>query len=158
ALTFSAHTPKNGRGFRGSGAIGAKLDVLLDMRRPGTGTTAEPVDEYQDDLELDDGRRILEGRGRGVPHFVHRLSFDGRLYSLGEAPAPLLQRVFAAIPDSGATTRNIRERVTGRSERIGDALKKLEAAGRVRRTDDHWWRVNDGSQGGSRSHLEMVEE
>lgn len=147
ALVFSHHTPKSGYDYRGSGAIGAKVDVLLLLRRPGTGTRAEDLNETEEDPETDDGRRILEGRGRGVPHFVHRLSFADRRYSLGEAPLPLRDRIVACLKQGGASTRSIRERVRGKSQRITDTMTELEADKVVHRSGSLWLLSED------RSHL-----
>lgn len=149
SLIFSHHTPKSGREYRGSGAIGAKVDVLLALRRPGTGSQVEDLNENEEDPETDDGRRILEGKGRGVPHFVYRLSFDGKLYSLGEAPLPLRARILSVLAQGGATTRSIRECVRGKSQRISDMLTELETENVIRRSGPLWTLKESGSLGGS---------
>jgi hypothetical protein len=148
ALVFSHHTPKSGYDYRGSGAIGAKVDVLLLLRHPGTGQRPEDINETEEDPETDDGRRILEGRGRGVPHFVHRLSFADQCYSLGEAPMPLRDRIVDFLKQGGASTRSIRERVRGKSQRITDMMTELEADKVVHRSGSLWLL----SKGGSLSH------
>lgn len=138
ALVFSHHTPKSGYDYRGSGAIGAKVDVLLLLRRPGTGQRAEDVNETEEDPETDDGRRILEGRGRGVPHFVHRLSFADQCYSLGEAPVSLRDRIIAVLKQGGATTRSIRPRVHAKMQRVSDELRELKAENIIDRSGQVW--------------------
>lgn len=160
AIVFFHHTPKNGRGYRGSGAIGAKVDHLITIRPPSTDLATGQAADLDDDRDGEDDRRILEGRGRRVPHFALRLSFDGTRYALGDAPQSLRERVLDAIPLAGATTRAVRDRVRGNNTAIGDTLKQLEADGVIRRADDAWVRNLrlEGSAGGSGpSHDRVVE-
>lgn len=145
ALVFSHHTPKSGYDYRGSGAIGAKVDVLLLLRRPGTGQRPEDINETEEDPETDDGRRILEGRGRGVPHFVHRLSFADQRYSLGESPLPLRDRIIAVLKQGGATTRSIRQRVRAKAQRVSDELTELKAENIIDRSGQVWMLSEAGS-------------
>jgi hypothetical protein len=145
ALVLSHHTPKSGYDYRGSGAIGAKVDVLLLLRRPGTGQRAEDINETDEDPETDDGRRILEGRGRGVPHFVHRLSFADRRYSLGEAPLKLRDRIIALLTQGGATTRSIRNSVHAKAQRVTDTLTELKSENVLKRAGEVWVLVDPGS-------------
>ena len=145
SLVFSHHTPKTGYDYRGSGAIGAKVDVILLLRRPGTGTRAEDLNETEGDPEIDDGQRILEGRGRGVPHFVHRLSFANHNYSLGEAPLSLRERILRVLSQAGATTRGVRERVRGKSQRISDTLAELQEEGIIKKAGRLWMVAEGGS-------------
>ena len=154
ALVFSHHTPKSGYDYRGSGAIGAKVDVLLLLRRPGTGMRAEDVNETEEDPETDDGRRILEGRGRGVPHFVHRLSFADRRYSLGEAPLPLRDRIVSFLKQGGASTRSIREHVRGKSQRVTDTMTQTQADKVVYRAGSLWQLSEGGSHVGENESRE----
>jgi len=145
SLIFSHHTPKSGYDYRGSGAIGAKVDVILLLRRPGTGTRAEDLNETEGDPEIDGGQRILEGRGRGLPHFVHRLSFANQTYSLGEAPLSLRERILAVVRKGGATTRGVRERVRGKSQSISDVLAELQEEGIIQKTGRLWVPAEGGS-------------
>lgn len=138
SLIFSHHTPKSGNDYRGSGAIGAKVDVILLLRRPGTGLRPEDSNETDSEPEIDDGQRILEGRGRGLPHFVHRLSFANQTYSLGETPLSLRERILAVVSQGVDTTRGIRERVRGKSQRIGDTLAQLHREGIIKKAGRLW--------------------
>jgi hypothetical protein len=146
SLIFSHHTPKSGNDYRGSGAIGAKVDVILLLRRPSTASRAEDSNETDGEAEIDDGQRILEGRGRGLPHFIHRLSFAEQTYSLGEAALSLRDRILAALSAGGDTTRGIRERVRGKSQRISDTLAQLDHEGAIQKAGRLWVLAEAGSQ------------
>jgi hypothetical protein len=139
ALVFSHHTPKSGNDYAGAQALGAKVDVLANMRRPGKGTTHDQIDEREDDPEIDDGRRLLEVRGRGVRHAVQRLSFDGENYCIGDAALPLAERILRAIPVMGASGNAIAKVVGTRKKTVSDTLKDLKDAGRVRYDGVHWF-------------------
>jgi hypothetical protein len=138
ASVFSHHTPKSGYDYRGSGAIGAKVDVILLLRRPGTGVRAEDLNETEEDPGTDDGRRILEGHGRGVPHFVDRLSFADQRYSLGVSPLPLRERILALVRQERLNTTGIRKRVHAKHERVSDELTALEADMLLRKDGSIW--------------------
>jgi hypothetical protein len=146
SLVFSHHTPKSGHEYRGSGAIGAKVDAILLLRRPGTGKRAEDLNEAEGDPETDDGQRILEGRGRGIPHFVHRLSFADHSYTIGKTPLSLRERILAVLLHEEATTRGIRERVRGKSQTISNTLKDMHEAGTIQKSGHLWTLTKVGSR------------
>lgn len=102
ALILQHHSPKRGNDFAGAQALGAKVDILAHLRAPQRGNT-DDIDERVTELETDDGRRILEIRGRGVPHRADRLTFTHGLYALGDSPRPLTERVAAYIAANGKT-------------------------------------------------------
>lgn len=102
ALLLQHHSPKRGNDFAGAQALGAKVDILAHLRQPQRGNT-DDVDERVTELETDDGRRILEVRGRGVPHRADRLTFTHGLYALGDSPRPLTERIDAYIKTNGKT-------------------------------------------------------
>lgn len=107
ALILLYHATKSGDGYRGSADIGATVDIILTLRQPGT---SPRPDAAWDDVKEDDGRRILEGRGRGCVRVNHRLAFDGTGYSLGDSPAPLRNRIInelAREPASGSALADL---------------------------------------------------
>lgn len=116
ALLLQHHSPKRGNDFAGAQALGAKVDILAHLRTPHHGNT-DDVDERVTELETDDGRRILEVRGRGVPHRADRLTFTRGLYALGDSPRPLPERIDTYIRTNGQTSastlaRELRARKT----------------------------------------------
>lgn len=100
ALLLQHHSPKRGNDFAGAQALGAKVDILAHLRQPHRGNT-DDVDERVTELETDDGRRILEVRGRAVPHRADRLTFTRGLYALGDSPRPLAERIAAYTAANG---------------------------------------------------------
>jgi putative DNA primase/helicase len=148
ALVLPHHKAKSDVDYRGSGAIGAKVDIILDMRRQGRRASGPTVNHGDQDDEIDDGRRILEGRGRGVPHFVERLAFDGQEYSRGDALLSIEGQIIQVLGRSRLKMTGLRDEVRGRNEAISEAAHRLAANGRVRCVDG-WWELVEAMPIGS---------
>lgn len=127
AILWLHHTNKATRRSRGSGVFEDMADLILHL------------DLKPDDLTL----RTIHAEGR-----IPVDSFEVRWGESGfELPTPelsLIQRVRQAIwARPGASRREIRDLVTGRSEEIATAINRLLAAGQV---------VNRGSSSHAKLH------
>lgn len=117
-----------GQSLRGSGDLHAWGDSnLFLIRRDGQ-------------LQLH-----VEHRSHPAPRpMAISLAQDPPHLDLGAAVEPdelsdLDQAVLKALGDQAPTTRSaLRDRLRVRNERLGEVLERLEAAGRVRRTDAGW--------------------
>ena len=108
ALVFSHHTPKERlHDYRGSGGDRREVDVLLLLRRPGTGKRPEDVGNETEE-DPGDRRRSKNPRAEdagSLISFIVSASIDQR-YSVGEAPLPLRDHIIAVLKQGGATTRH----------------------------------------------------
>lgn len=129
ALVLLYHTGKSGREYRGTTAIGAAVDAVLKLRPLNTDLNATPGEEG----ELEDGRRILEGRTRWG-RVCERLAFDGERYSIGNAPLPLAVRALRAYSVGDANSASRLAGALGiRKDTAMDTTRRLVADGLVRR-------------------------
>jgi hypothetical protein len=114
-VTFSAHSRKSDGTYRGSTAIGAGFDMLLEMHESKSGKTHRKISPK--------GRWTLED---------FEVSFDGDDYTLAEGRLPLKTRVDNQVrkwPDS--TVRSIRDGIGGKHEAVQQAIQELEDEGRI---------------------------
>lgn len=115
-LLLLHHTKKSGEEYRDSTAIGASVDLILLMKE------GEPSDVRKVEAR---GRLPVEGfsmRLRGDPHDP-----DGSpRWSLTSGELSLDARILLYVErHAGASTRDVREGVTGRTYEIGAALDRL---------------------------------
>lgn len=114
------HHARKGGGYRDSTAIGANVDVLLEMRSS----------------EVNDVVRQVEAKGRWAvdDYSVVLTEEDGRkTFELDSGDAPLDMRVLKWVRiNPGCSTRNVRENVQGRDMKITRALKRLDKNDMVR--------------------------
>lgn len=134
AMLLLHHARKRDGKYRDSTAIGAGVDMILEMGR-GDGPR----------------EREIAARGRwALDDFAFRLREDDRLrVELAGEEKALVDRVLACIErNPGASTREVRGRVRGKADDISDALRALEDDGRVRNSGNgsgHEWFVGETS-------------
>lgn len=129
ALVLSHHTRKAGDQYRGSVQIGAQVDLILTLRATiAGGNPHEPTSEPA----LDDGRRILDGRGRAGILVRERLAFDGARYSLGDAPLPARSRIMRLLADEPMSANALAKDLGIRKETVLDELQALRRDALVR--------------------------
>ncbi|MBA2686894.1 MAG: AAA family ATPase [Gemmatimonadaceae bacterium] len=128
ALVLLYHATKSGGGYRGSADIGATVDLILNLRQPGT---APNPDAAWDDVRVDDGRRVLEGKGRGGISVNTRLTFDGTGYSVGDAPMPLRSRILSELAIDPASGSALAERFGTRKQAVLAEVRDLKQEGLV---------------------------
>ncbi|MCC6431907.1 MAG: AAA family ATPase [Gemmatimonadaceae bacterium] len=132
AAVLVHHATKDGRDYRGSGQIGAKVDVIAMLRIPGA--NAEQDEDPDVDLELET-RRTLDVKGRGLIG-RDRLYFDGEQYRLGEGEQGLAARIVRAVAE-GATSKNkVAGIVKGRRETVMSAIHRLVEEGKLIKEGD----------------------
>lgn len=130
ALLLLHHASRAG-GYRDSTAIGASVDVLVEMReRSGLRLMQVRGRWHSEELAV----RLVEAED--FPRFERVVE--------GTEPSTLMDRVFRYVrADPGHSTREVRAAVEGRADAIGDALHALLESGRVTRTEDgpahRWW-------------------
>ena len=109
------HARRSDGAYRDSSAIGAGVDVILEMA----------ADTKEDTV------RHIKGKGRfTIPSTSVRLS--GNAYELLDASLPLAERVIDYVQHNpGCTIRALREAVTGKAEEIGATVDSLVAEGRL---------------------------
>lgn len=131
AIVLLHHANKSDGRYRDSTAIGAGVDVILEM-------SEDPSDSAV---------RKLRARGRvPVRDFSVRYVVEGDrpYFELTGIELPLETRVLAAVEaNPGGSTRVIRNEVSGQASRVQHALAQLERAGHI---------VDRGSERGSRWH------
>jgi len=129
AVLLLHHGTKSGGGYRGSGAIGAQVDVIMEM-----------VEDPQDPTQ-----RNFQARGRiEIPSFSLRYNAETASFDhLGAGPSPeaikekaqvdLAHRVVEhARENPGNGSNAIRRAVGGRGADVDLALKSLVTAGTLR--------------------------
>jgi len=137
ALLLLHHGRKSDGTYRDSTAIGAGVDVLLELD------------------EEDECTRRIRARARWpIETFSARLTGtidrgdDPLRYELAAGEMSLEARVLQFIErNGGRSTRNVRDAVTGRSLEISAALGRLEATGAIRNDStssaSRWFLVED---------------
>lgn len=116
ALLILHHSRKSDGAYRDSSAIGAGVDVILEMSR------------HPEDPNL----RTVKARGRWpMQGFVVRLVGDG--FELGGGTLSLDARVLLFVErNPGATGKAVRDGAGGRAGDVDDALRRLVDRGAVR--------------------------
>jgi hypothetical protein len=142
AVTLVHHTRKNaaggtaaGLGLRGSSDIHAFGDSNLYLRRSG------------DRLTLSSEHRAAAA-ARSV--YLELVATDAETAHLtvtgdigGEKRRDMQQRVLDLLGENGVLTRaKLRETLSVKNERLGDALEALQQAGRISRTPTGWQRTS----------------
>jgi len=115
AVLVLHHSRKSDGSYRDSSAIGAGVDVILEM---------------SDDAQ-DEAARHLRGRGRfSIPETSIRLV--GTAYEVVGAPVTLEERILAHVEEHpGTSLRDLRGAVGGKSETLTEAVRGLIAGGRL---------------------------
>lgn len=129
AAVLVHHATKDGREYRGSGQLGAKVDVIAMLRIPSA------VNEQDDDPDIDpesETRRILDVKGRGI-HGKDRLFFDGTEYQLGEGDMGLSARIMKAVGEGCDSLNKVVAAVRGRRETVANSLNQLVESGKLMR-------------------------
>jgi 5S rRNA maturation endonuclease (ribonuclease M5) len=134
ALVLLYHTTKSGAEYRDSVQIGASVDIILTLRMPGIKSEADGG-EWDTGRE-DDGRRVLDGRGRGGINVKVRLAFDGTRYNMGDAPMPLRSRVLNELTYGPASGNSLVSVLKARRDTVLSELRTLSAEGLVEQTRD----------------------
>lgn len=136
------HTRKNaaggvaaGQGLRGSSDLHAFGDSNLYLRRTSQ-------------------RLLLCSEHRAAPAsppvYLELIATDAQTTHLevvteldGQQRRTLQEQVLAALaPDAGQTRAKLRNTLSVKNERLGEALESLEQAGRIRRTPAGWQRID----------------
>lgn len=128
AAVLVHHATKDGRDYRGSGQLGAKVDVIAMLRIPTS--NSDPDDEDPDvdpDVEV---RRVLDVRGRGLSA-RKRLHFDGDRYQLGEGDQGLDARILRAVRDGASSKNKVAKIVTGRRATVLHRIPELVEQGKL---------------------------
>lgn len=128
-LLLLHHANKERGSYRDSTAIGALADVLLQMQ------TREA------------GERRIEARARWhMEDFTVRLvgSDDAPRFELTEGELSIDARALLYVKESpGASTREVRDHVTGRAQAIAEALERLQAREAIQNLGSDgrsaWW-------------------
>jgi hypothetical protein len=129
AAVLVHHSTKDGRDYRGSGQLGAKVDVIAMLRIPGAGTDAEDDPDADPELEA---RRVLEVKGRGL-FGRDRLHFDGVAYQLGEGEQGIAPRIIRAVSEGHTTGNSVVTAVQGRRQTIIATIDRLVEQGKLMR-------------------------
>lgn len=132
SLVFLHHTGRSGLDYRGSGHLGAAVDIIVTMQVIGAGAPAAP--NAGDDPTVEDVRRILKGKGRGGIHFHERLTYTEGRYVLGEPAPSLLMRVLRALLVEPASMSKLATDLKVRKEAITDLMPELLRECLVRQT------------------------
>ena len=148
AAVLVHHATKDGRNYRGSGQLGAKVDVIALLKIPGANNEQEEDPDVDPEVET---RRTLEVRGRGL-NGRDRLHFDGTEYRLGEGEHALSARVVRAIGEGASSANKVAKVVTGRRETITTAIQRLVEGGKVIREGDTLRVPLFGGSGGGSPH------
>jgi hypothetical protein len=133
AAVLVHHTTKDGRDYRGSVQLGAKVDVIANLTIPGAAT--DPAEEDPDADPQIESRRVLTVRGRGI-HSRDRLHFDGEAYQIGEGAQGLTARILRAVADGASSKNKVVARVGGRRETVTAAIDRLVSEGALMRDGD----------------------
>lgn len=142
AAVLVHHATKDGKDYRGSGQLGAKVDVIANLRIPGANSEVEDDPDIDPEIEK---RRVLEVRGRGMQG-KDRLCFDGEAYQLGEGEAGLSARVLRAVSEGCRSRNEIAAAVGGRRQNTMNAIRQLVESGQL---VDEGKRIRLGSTGTS---------
>lgn len=129
AAVLVHHATKDGREYRGSGQLGAKVDVIAMLRIPST------VNEQDEDPDMDpesETRRILDVKGRGIQG-KDRLFFDGTEYRLGEGDMGLSARIMKAVSEGSDSLNKVVAAVRGRRETVANTVNQLVESGKLMR-------------------------
>jgi len=134
-------------------AHGVAIAVVHHVRKSGAGQPGQAL-RGSGDLHAwgDSNLYLLRRKGRLQLHAEHRshpspeplgielMTNPARLEvaELPEVTGTLEQAVIAALAEGPLSRTRLRERVRVRNERLGEALVRLEGAGRVCRTDAGW--------------------
>lgn len=115
AVLVLHHSRKSDGQYRDSSAIGAGVDVILEMSDDGQDETA----------------RHLRGRGRfSIRETSIRLA--GTAYEVVGAPVTLKERILAHVElHPGTIQRDLRDALGGKSETLTEAVQGLIAGGRL---------------------------
>lgn len=132
AAVFVHHSTKDGRDYRGSGQLGAKVDIIALLKIPSAGIDHEEDPDVDAQLET---RRTLAVRGRGL-NGSDRLNFNGTCYVLGEGSQALPERVLRAVREGHSSTNKIVAAVGARKQSVSDAINAMVAAGTLGRETD----------------------
>ncbi len=132
---------------------GVAIAVVHHVRKSGAGQPGQSL-RGSGDLHAwgDSNLYLLRRKGRLQLHAEHRshpspeplgielLSSPARLeiQELPEVTDDLEQAVVAVLSEGPLSRTRLRQRVRVRNERLGEALVRLEGAGRVCRTDAGW--------------------
>jgi hypothetical protein len=127
ALVLLHHTIKAGTEYRDSTAIGAAVDVVLTLRQPSLKSEADGAE--WDTVNSDDGRRLLEGKGRGNIKVKLRLAFDGSRYALGSSPMPLRSRVLLELSKDSLSGNALAAALGVKKETVLAEVRNLRAEG-----------------------------
>lgn len=155
AAVLVHHATKDGRDYRGSGQLGAKVDVIALLGIPGA--NSEQVDDDPDSDPEIETRRVLAVRGRGL-NGRDRLHFDGSEYQLGEGEQGLTARIVRAVRDGASSVNKVAEVVKGRRQNVSTTITRLVEEGKLMR-DGNTLRApmfGTGSSGGSAHHAKDV--
>jgi hypothetical protein len=130
AFTLNHHARKSDGKYRDSTAIGAGVDVILEM-----GSLAD-----------DRAVRVVTARGRwAMKGFSVRYRGDGFDLTAGELTVDA--RVLLVIEQHpGMSKRRVREQVGGRAQVVDASLETLEARGAIERREDGYYPVSQPEQ------------
>lgn len=127
AVTFTAHARKEDGKYRGSSALGAGVDLIVEMFSTKNTKT----------------ERAYECRGR-VPTEDFKTEFNGQDYSLSKGTLSLRARVVDHIDNNpSCTTRNIRDALGGNAKAVQGTLQQLANQDKIFNYGDakvHKWR------------------
>jgi len=156
ALVFLHHTVKNGVEYRDSTAIGGVVDVVLTLRQRGIRTEADG--EEWDAGTADDGRRLLDGKGRGGINVKLRLAFDGVSYSVGSAPMPPRARILSELSRGEASGSTLASALKVQKGTVLTELRDLHSDGLVVKRGTGPKTVYEISASGSQSILSVPDQ
>jgi hypothetical protein len=127
AAVLVHHATKDGKDYRGSGQLGAKVDVIANLRIPGANAEIEDDPDVDPEIER---RRVLEVRGRGIQG-KDRLTWDGEAYQLGEGEMALSARILRAVAEGCRSRNEIATAVGGRRQNVMNVIRQLIEAGQL---------------------------
>lgn len=135
AIVLLHHASKSTGNYRDSTAIGAGVDVIVEMTAPAE----------------DDALRALKAKGRWDLEAAFRVRLVGDSYELDSNAPSLDARVLALVQESpGLSTKAVRAGVDGRDEEVIGSLRRLERSGMVKDQGSgrcHSWHVGGGVPG-----------
>lgn len=121
AVVIVGHARKSDGEYRDSTAIGAAVDLIMEIERGRTSS-----------------ERRIKARGRwALEDFTVRLDVESSTFELTAGTLPLKARVYNyVLHDPGCSARELRSGVEGRSAEVDAARDELLAEGRIRDEGD----------------------
>jgi hypothetical protein len=138
SMVLLHHATKSGSGYRGSGAIGAAMDVIIEMSHPDKAPPSQrhfvvrgrlPLEDYTLDFDRETKSWTLVGTSGGTDpsHYAQ----DGQA---SQSQAELLcERVLRVLREKGNLNKEaLRAAVGGRATAVDQAIYSLMAAHQIR--------------------------